>query len=70
MIMARRSVGRINVGWVVVWRGNSGSPKGTKALPGLVGRKGVTRFLYAAGFRPSYQVNNSWGTITVWKRMS
>jgi hypothetical protein len=70
MIMARRSVGRINVGWVIVWRGNSGSPKGTKALPGLGARKGVTRFLYSAGFRPSYQVNNSWGTITVWKRMS
>jgi hypothetical protein len=65
--MARRSVRRINVGWVVVWRGDSNS---LNALPGLGVRKGVTRFLYSAGFRPQYQVNNSWGTITVWKRMS
>jgi hypothetical protein len=67
MIMARHSVGRINVGWVVVWRGNSAS---LSALPGLGVKKAVTRFLYEAGFRPSYQVNNSWGTITVWKRVS
>ena len=67
MVRVRRSAGRINIGWVVVWHpaGNS-----SEALKGLGERKGVTKFLYSAGFRPRYQVNNSWGSITVWKRMS
>jgi hypothetical protein len=67
MIMVRRSIGRINIGWVIVWRP---SPSGPKGLRGLGVRKGVTPFLHSAGFRPKYQVNNSWGNITVWKRVS
>jgi hypothetical protein len=70
MMRVRRSVGRINIGWVVVWHPSSNSPKGARALKGLGERKGVTKFLYSAGFRPRYQVKNSWGNITVWKRMS
>ncbi len=69
MIMVRHSVGRINIGWIVVWRPPGGRPRGTKSLQGLGGRPGVTRFLYAAGFRPRYHVTNSWGTIIVWKRI-
>lgn len=69
MVMVRHSVGRINIGWVVVWRPPGGRPKGTPSLPGLGVRKRVTRFLYSAGFRPRYQVTNSWGTIIVWKRL-
>jgi hypothetical protein len=69
MVMVRHSVGRINIGWIVVWRPLGGRPKGTKSLPGLGVRPSITRFLYSAGFRPRYQVTNSWGTIVVWKRI-
>jgi hypothetical protein len=58
MITVRHSTLRYNIGWVVVWR-----------TAGQGVRKGVVRFLYSAGFRPRYQVVNSWATITVWKRM-
>ncbi|HEX3493664.1 MAG TPA: hypothetical protein VHU92_30280, partial [Streptosporangiaceae bacterium] len=70
MIMVRHSAARINVGWVVVWRPSPSSPKGSQALKGLIGRKGLTSFLFSAGFKPKYEVNYSWGSITVWKRMS
>jgi hypothetical protein len=70
MILVRHSAGRLNVGWIVVWRPPNGSPKDTKGPQGLGVRKGVIPFLYAAGFRPQYQVTNSWATITVWKRVA